>query len=123
MSDTHRREAAELGKRASIQGKHAAQNAGRAARAAAQPVLEEVQDMTEKVEDVAEETVKTAKRVSPLALSRLSSNTGQGFLALSVALYAAGFAISKFKGVYMGHSQVLNAVTKTAEHISNDSAA
>jgi len=115
MNPENRKHASNLAKRAGKQSKYAAQNMGKAAQVAAQPVLEEVQDIVETVEDVTEEAVNTAKRVNPFALSRLSSNTGQGFLALSVALYASGFAFSKFRGVYTGRSHVLNSPVKISE--------
>ncbi len=82
--DENRRDAADLAKRSGRQGKHAARNAGKAAQVAAQPVLEE--------------GVKKAKRVSPLGLSRLSGNTGQGFLAMSVAIYAGVYAVTSSAG-------------------------
>lgn len=114
--DDNRREAANLAKRSGRQGKHAVRNAGKAAQVAAQPVLEEVQAATEEV-------VKKTKRVSPLGLSHLSGNTGQGFLAMSVAIYAGVYAANKFRGVYINRDQVINAVVKTSEHISSDAAA
>lgn len=101
MSDNpNREEASELGKRASKQGKNAAKNAGKAVQVAAEPVLEEA-------EEKAEEAVRTAKRINPLGLSRLTGNTGQGFLALSVAIFAGTFAVNKFRGVYMTRNQVV----------------
>ena len=114
--DDNRRDAANLAKRSGRQGKHAVRNAGKAAQVAAQPALEEVQEVTEDV-------VKKAKRVSPLGLGRLSGNTGQGFLAMSVAIYAGVYAVNKFRGVYINRDQVIDAVVKTSEHIPSDPAA
>ena len=112
MSDNTEEAASELAKRAGRQGKHAARNAGRATRVAAQPALEEVREVAEKIEDVAEETVKHAKRVSPVGLSRLSGNTAQGFMALSVALWAGNFAFGKFRGVYQGRNVAIKTSPK-----------
>ncbi len=123
MSDNTEEAASELAKRARTQGKHAARNAGRATRLAAQPALEEVRDVTERVEDVAEEAVRTAKRVSPIGLSRLSGNTAQGFMALSVAFWAGSFAFSKFRGVYTGRNLVMKTAPKIAYTDVSDSVA
>jgi hypothetical protein len=105
MDPEHRQEASELGKRAGRQSKHALRNAGKAAQVAAQPVLEEVEDTVEGV-------VKTAKRVSPIGISRLSGDTAVGFMAVSVALFAGHLAFNKFRGVYTGRSLVIKSTPK-----------
>jgi hypothetical protein len=100
-------EAIDLARRAKTQGKNAIKNAGRAARVAAEPVLEEASD---KLEDVAEEAVRTTKRFDPRMLGRISGDTGQAFLALSVAIYAAAIATKKFQGVYAKSYRILDNV-------------
>lgn len=127
-SQQNAEEAARLAKQAKGQGRAAAKNAGRAAqrgarvaRAAAEPVVDavvdEAQDTVEKLEGTAEDAVKTARRINPRVLSRISGDTGQGFIALSVALWAGTIAFNKFRGAYEGRSHVLQSVAKADHHI------
>lgn len=110
MSDSNG-EAAELAERAAKQGKQASKNAARAARVAAEPVVEHVvdsaRDVTNKLEGTAEDAIRTASRVNPKTLSRISGDTGVGFLALSVSLYAGAIAVNKFRAVYAGRNAVI----------------
>lgn len=102
MSD--KQEAQELAARAAAQSKHATKNAGRAAKAAAPVAAEKVGDAAEVVNDKAEETVdamaNTARRFGPRVINRLTGDTGIGFFALSVSLYAGTIAFSKFNSAY-----------------------
>jgi hypothetical protein len=41
-------------------------------------------------------------------LSRMSSDTGVGFLALSVAIYSGAVAYTKFRQAASGRSQVIS---------------
>lgn len=115
------KKAAELAKRASQESKQAAKDAARAAKVAAEPIVdavaEEVQDTAQKLEGTAEDAVKTAKRINPWALSRISRDTGEGFLALAVALWAGTIAVNKFRGAYTGRRYVLESTVKADHHI------
>lgn len=124
MSDQNDQEAAELAKKArgqakgaAGQAKAAAKNTGRAARAAAEPVVDavadEVQDTAEKLEGTAEDAVQTAKRINPRVFSRLTGDTGIGFLALSVSIWAGTIAFNQFRGVFRGS----RAMTTRADRI------
>lgn len=97
-------EAQELAGRAGKQAKNAGKNAGRAVRAAAEPALESV---GEHAEEAAEAVRETARRVNPGALGRISSDTGVGFLAISVAVYAGAIAVGKFRQAYSGRKSVI----------------
>jgi hypothetical protein len=85
--------------------KNLAARAAREARAAAS-------DATVVVENgashAAEETVDTVRRFNPRGLAGLSGDTGTGFLALSVALYAGTIAFNKFRSVYAGRGRALS---------------
>lgn len=70
-----------------------------------------VQDVVETAAEQAEEGVETMKRVDPRVLSRISSDTGQGFMALSVAIWAGTFAYNKFRVAYVGRK----AITSTPQ--------
>lgn len=111
MSEQDKQEAKELGARAARQSQQAAKNTARAARAAMPVAAEKVGDAAEVVNDAAEEAVETvtreARRVSPRILSRLTGDTGIGFLALSVSIYAGTIAFNQFRGVYSQRSQVM----------------
>lgn len=104
MSEKDKQEAQELAARAAAQGKNATKNAGRAARAAAPVAAEKIGDAAEAVNDRAEETVdamsNTARRFGPRLFRKLTGDTGIGFFALSVSLYAGGIAFSKFNSAY-----------------------
>lgn len=111
MSDNNG-EAAEIAERAAEQAKHATKNAGKAAKAAAEPVLErvvdEAHDIADKLEGTRDDAFNAARRVDPRVLSRISGDTGVGFLALSVSIYSAALAYAKFRGVYANRSQVIS---------------
>src|SRR3954465_4314656 len=117
MADKDKQEARELAARAARQSQQAAKNAGRAAKAAAPIVAETAGDAAEKVNDAAEEavdavvdaTVKTTRKFSPRILSSISSDTGVGFLALSVAIYAGAIAFNKFGAAYSQSSRVVRS--------------
>lgn len=105
MSDQGKHEArAHLG-RAGRQSRDAARNAAEAAKLATSPIVEDV-------EHAAEETVETTKEVSKRinirGLSAISGDTGTGFLALSVALYAGAVAYNKFSAVVKGRGRAVN---------------
>jgi hypothetical protein len=111
MSDRNG-EAAELAERAARQGKQAGKNAARAAKAVAEDVadtvVDETRDTLDKLEQTGEDVMGAARRVNPRTLSRISGDTGMGFLALSVSLYTGAVAISKFRAVYAGRSSVID---------------
>lgn len=115
MDEQEKREASVHAARAAEQAKHAAKNAGRAAKDIADPLLadaaEELRDTGEKLEGTAQDAAKAAKRLNPGGLAALTGNTGQGFLALSVALYASAIAYSKFRGVYLERGRALKTPT------------
>lgn len=104
MSDENQEEAKQLARKAAREAKAAARDASRAAKVVVEPVIdaaaEEAQDTAHKFED-------TARRVNPWVLSRISSDTGQGFIALSVALWAGTIAVNKFRGAYAGRTAVM----------------
>jgi hypothetical protein len=93
--------AKELADRAGDQAKHAAKNSGRAAKAAAEPVAEavaeEARDTAHKLEGTADDAVRAARKINVGVLGKMSSDTGVGFLALSLAIYSGAVAYSKFR--------------------------
>jgi hypothetical protein len=108
MSDQSKQEAAEHARQAAGQGKAAAKNAGRAVKTAAEPVMEavaeEAHDTAEKLEGTAYDAARAVRKIDVGMLSRLSSDTGVGFLALSVSLWSGAVAYSKFRTVLTGRS-------------------
>lgn len=110
MTDESQNAATEHAKQAAGQGKAAARNAGKALRTVAEPameaVAEEARDTAQKLEGTAEDAVNVARRVDPRVLSRISGDTGVGFLALSVSLYAGAVAFAKFRQAYSGRSHI-----------------
>lgn len=88
--------------RAGRQGRNAAKNTARAAQLAATPAAEAA-------EEVVDGAVETAKRFNPRGLAALSGDTGTGFLALSVALYAGVVAYNKFGAVIKGRSRAVSS--------------
>jgi len=97
MDAQDKKVAAQHATRAGAQAKHAAKNSARAVKVVAEGAAEEVND---RLEEVADDVVKTAKRFSPWGETSLKGNTGQGLLAVGVALLAAGIASKKFRGVF-----------------------
>ena len=110
MDEQDKKAAAKHAARASTQAKNAAKNTARAAKIAAEGAAEEVNDT---LEAAADDVVKTAKRFSPWGAATLTGNAGQGLLAVSVALIAAGFATKKFQGAFQSRHRVLD-VTPTS---------
>lgn len=112
MTEDNEQEASELAKQAAGQGKAAARSAGQALKAVGEDVVEtvaeETRDATEKIEDTAEDALNTARRVNPKILSRISGDTGVGFLALSVSIYSGAVAFHKFRSALAGRSRVFN---------------
>ena len=100
MSESDKDEAKTLAKRSAKQLKHSSVNAARATRVVAEEVVDDAQEAVEEVADV-------AKRVNTGVLSRMSSQTGQAFLALSVSIVAATFATNKFRAAYEARKQVV----------------
>lgn len=101
--------------RAKQQSKHAAKNATKAAKLAAEPVAQEIKHTAIRTEAVAadglhtvegqavrasEKTKDKVKRINTKGLAALSGDTGQGFIALSVALWAGSIAFNRFSKVY-----------------------
>lgn len=111
MSDENQTEAQELAKRAGAQGKNAAKNTARAMKAAAEPAavsaVAEAKETGAKLEGTAQDAVRAARRMDVGVLGRLSSDTGVGFLALSVAIYSGTIAYTKFRQVARGGSAVM----------------
>jgi ATP phosphoribosyltransferase regulatory subunit HisZ len=95
-------------KQAGRQAKAAARTGGKAVKAAAEPVVEEARDTANKLEGTAEDAVEAARKVNLGVLSRMSSDTGVGFLALSVAIYSGAVAYTKFRQAASGRSQVIS---------------
>jgi ATP phosphoribosyltransferase regulatory subunit HisZ len=95
-------------KQAGRQAKAAARTGGKAVKAAAEPVVEEARDTANKFEGTAEDAVEAARKVNLGVLSRMSSDTGVGFLALSVAIYSGAVAYYKFRQAASGRSQVIS---------------
>ena len=104
--------AKEQARQAGSQTRAAVKSAGRAARDAAEPVVEavadEARDAAEKLEGTAEDAVNAAKRINVGVLGKISSDTGVGFLALSVSLYSGAIAYAKFRQALSGRSQVIS---------------
>lgn len=111
MSDEKNGEAAELAKKAAREARAAAKDAGRAAKIVAEPALdaaaEEAQDTARKFEATAEDAVSAARRINPWVLSRISSDTGIGFFALSVSIYAGAIAVNKFRQAAAGRTALM----------------
>lgn len=112
MSDENAQEAKTRAKRAGTQAKHATRNAGGAAKAAAQAGAEEVADAAENVadraEEIADEAVQAARRVNVGVLGKMSSDTGVGFLALSMCIWSGTVAFYKFRAAASGRSQIIS---------------
>jgi hypothetical protein len=112
LSDENAAEAKARAKTAGTQAKHAARNTGRAAKAAAAAGAEEVADVAETVsdraEEIADEAVQTAKRVNVGVLGKMSSDTGVGFLALSMCIWSGTVAYYKFRAAAAGRSQIVS---------------
>jgi hypothetical protein len=112
MSEANGDNAQELAERAGTQAKHAAKNTGRAAKAAAkagaEEVVEEARDAADKLEDTADDVIQAARRVNVGVLGKMSSDTGVGFLALSVCIYSGVIAYTKFRQAASGGSQVIS---------------
>lgn len=107
--------AGKAGKQAKQSGRQArasARNAGRAAKAgaeaAADTVADEARDAAEKVEGTVDDAVDAARRIDVGVLGRMSSDTGVGFLALSVSIYAGLIAYTKFRQAASGRSHIVS---------------
>lgn len=118
-------------KRAAQQSKHAAKNATKAAKLAAEPVAQELKHAATETEEAAargltavearamrasERTKDKAKRINTKGLAALSSDTGQGFIALSVALWAGSIAFNRFSKVYNTRGRAIDASPTTNVH-------
>lgn len=105
-------EAKRLAGRAGKQAKQAGRNAGRAAKAgaeaAADTVADEARDAADKVEGTVDDAVNAARRINVGVLGRMSSDTGVGFLALSVSIYAGVIAYTKFRQAASGRTEVIS---------------
>lgn len=110
MSDQDKQQAKAHAGRATRQGKHAAKNAAKAAQLAAQPIVEGV-------EDAAEQAADTAKKFDVRAMSRGLNNSGQGAIALSIAVTAATFAFDRFRKARNEKLIVDSNVAKADHHI------
>lgn len=112
MTENDKAKAKEQAAQAGSQAKAAAKSAGRAARDAAEPVVEavadEARDTAEKVEGTVDDAVRAARKINPGVLGKMSSDTGVGFLALSVAIYSGTIAYVKFRQAASGRSQVIS---------------
>jgi F0F1-type ATP synthase membrane subunit b/b' len=112
LSDDNATEAKDRAKTARTQAKHASKNIGRSARAAGKAGAEEVADAAENVadraEEIADEAVQAARRVNVGVLGKMSSDTGVGFLALSVCIYSGTVAYVKFRQAASGRSQIIS---------------
>lgn len=100
-------QAATHAKRAVKQSSQAAKNAGKAVKAVAAPVVDELEETAEKFEGTMDDAVDTARRINPRAITRIFGNTGQGFMALTVAAWAGTLAFQKFNDAYKGRRDVL----------------
>lgn len=103
-------EAKEYAERAGEQGKHAVKNSGRAVRAVAEPMVEgaaeEIREAGDRIEDTAHDAFRAARRVNVGVLGRMSSDTGIGFLALSVAIYSGAISYAKFRQALAGRGRI-----------------
>lgn len=112
MTEDNAQEAAEHAKQAAGQGKAATKNAGKALKAvgedAAETVAEEARDIAQKIEGTAEDALDTARRVNPKILSRISGDTGVGFLALAVSIYSGAIAAHKFRAAFSGSKNIVS---------------
>jgi hypothetical protein len=112
LSDDNATEAKDRAKTARTQATHASKNNGRSARAAGKAGAEEVADAAENVadraEEIADEAVQAARRVNVGVLGKMSSDTGVGFLALSVCIYSGTVAYVKFRQAASGRSQIIS---------------
>ena len=112
MSDENAQEAKTRAKRAGTQAKHAGRNAGGAAKAAAKAGAERAEEVAEEVadnvEEVAEEAVRQVRRVNVGVLGKMSSDTGVGFLALSICIYSGTVAFMKFRQAASGSSNIIS---------------
>lgn len=104
-------EAAELaksaGKDTANAGKKALKAVQTGADAATDAVADEAQDIANKAHDTAEDAVQAARKIDVGVLSKISGDTGIGFLALSVSIYAGAVAFAKFRQAASGRTRVL----------------
>lgn len=104
-------EAAEAAKSAGRNARKAGKNAVKVVQVGTGAVVEvaadELAEAAEKLEGTAQDVVDAARRVNPRVLSRISSDAGQGLMALSVAIWAGTLAANKFRGVYAGRKAVM----------------
>lgn len=112
MSDDDKlQEAAELAKQAKGQGKAAAKNATRAAKIVTEPVVEKVaeeaQDTAHKLEGTIDDAAHAARRLDTRVLGHISSDTGQAFMALAVAIWAGTIAGNKFRAAAAGRKALM----------------
>jgi hypothetical protein len=124
MSEQDKQEANEHARRAASQAKNAAKNTGRAARAAASAGVDTAKDVgddfydaakdrgsevidgvKEVAGDIADRPRPTGRKVggtrpSARGLAVLTGDMGQGFIALTVALWAGSIAFQKFGAAF-----------------------
>lgn len=105
-------EAAGHAKQAAGQAKAAAKEAAAAVSTAAEPVVDRVSDAAQngasRIEDTAEDALDAARRVNPKIISKITGDTGVGFLALSVCIYSGTVAFYRFRSAFEGRSKVLS---------------
>lgn len=104
--------AKEQAAQAGHQTKAAVKSGSRAAKNAAEPVVEavanEARDAAEKLEGTAEDAVNAVRRIDVGVLGKISSDTGVGFLALSVSIYSGAIAYAKFRQALSGRSHIVS---------------
>lgn len=122
MSEEDKQEAKEHAERAGTQAKHAVKNTGRAAAAAAAAAADGAEDFYDAAKDRAPDVIEGAKdtaetaadlggtavkktgrkasRVNPWGIAAITGDTGQGFMALTVAIWAGTISFNKFSSAY-----------------------
>lgn len=115
MSEQDRQEAREHLSQARRQAGQAARHATKAAKIVGEVAAEETGDalrhsadeVKEVASDVAEETKRVAPKFSARGLAAISSDTGIGFMALSVSIYSGAIAFYKFKAAFDGRGRAI----------------
>lgn len=112
MTNEDKDKAKEQAAQAGHQARAAAKSGGRALRHAAEPVVEavadEARDTAEKVEGTVNDVADAARRIDVGVLGKMSSDTGVGFLALSVCIYSGAVAYAKFRQAASSRSNVIS---------------
>lgn len=117
MSEQDKQAAQDHAQRAGTQAKHAAQNTAKAAEHAASAGVDKAEEAADNVvnfgEKAAKRAARTSRRLDSQALAILTGDMGQGFIALSVSLWAATISFNKFNAAYAAKNNVIRSQVRS----------